>query len=177
MPHPEEAQMTPEDARACLDVLREQEQELRYEGAFGSSEAFALGRVLVELANDFEETYVVTIQRASDGETVFQWVPDDKGERNLSIARAKIAASRASGHAAPWASLEAIATGSPLEAVWATAPREIAGCGGFPIYAGGTLAGVVGVSGVHNGGDHEVIVRALEHVLGKRVSRFPVAVK
>lgn len=62
-----------------------------------------------------------------------------------------------------------------MDALFAEAPERLVSAGAFPIYADGELTAVIGVSGLHQGLDHEAIVRALEQVLGKSVRRFPVA--
>ncbi len=97
-------QLTAVDARAARDVLLEQERILRYE-RFGASEALRLGGVIAALAQDYGEGVSVIITRETDGVRMFQWVADDKSERNLLFAEGKRAAARKAGHASPWASL------------------------------------------------------------------------
>ncbi len=167
--------MTQDEARQARDVLLEQERVLRYESGFGSAEALELGCILVSLASEFDETYVVTIVRAADGACVFQWLPDDKGARNLGIAAGKCAESLAVGHASPWRQALALMGEMALDEVFADAPARIAGCGAFPVRVGDEVVAIIGVSGLHNGLDHEVVVRALEKVLDKTVPHFLVA--
>ena len=168
--------MTPDEARAAREVLLEQERVLRYEH-FGAREALELGRIAAELAADYDETYTVTITREADGEVWFQWLADDKGARNLLFAAGKRGAALAAGHASPWAQLVAIEQGTPLDDVWAKVPDEVASCGAFPVRAGDEWVATIAVSGLHEGLDHEVVLRALEKALGKKVPRWsaPVA--
>lgn len=169
--------ITPQQAREALEVLLEQERVLRYPHAFGSAEALALGNAAAQLTSDFDETYTVTITREADGQVVFQWLADDKGARNLMFAAGKRAAALAAGHASPWAQLKAIADEASLEDVWAKVPDQVASCGAFPVRVGEEWVATLAVSGLHEGLDQEVVLRALEKVLGVSAPRFacPVA--
>ena len=171
-----DATITPNQAREAMEVLLEQERLLRY-ARFGSAEALELGRIAAELAPGYDETYTVTITRESDGEIWFQWLADDKGARNLMFAAGKRGAALASGHASPWAQLETLAEGRSLDEVWAKVPNEVASCGAFPIRVGDEWVATLAVSGLHNGLDHEVILRSLEQALGVSAPRWtaPVA--
>ena len=165
-----------EVAARCLEVLREQERVLRYD-EFGAREALVLGSVAAGLAPEYAEGYVVTITREADEEVCFQWLADGKGARNLMFAAGKRAAALRSGHASPWRQLEAVAAGQSLDEVWAEAPQVVCSCGAFPIRIGNDWVATIAVSGLHEGLDHEVILRSLEQVLGRVVPRFeaPVA--
>jgi uncharacterized protein (UPF0303 family) len=167
-------ELTASDARAAEEVLLEQERVLRYE-RFGSAEALRLGSVVASLAPDFGEGVSVTITRESDGVRMFQWVADDKDERNLLFAEGKRASARKAGHAGPWAQLEAAKVGD-VSRVWDNVPAEVPACGAFPLRVGDEWVATIAVSGLHEGLDHEVIVRALEQVLGTTVPRFSAAV-
>ncbi len=171
-----DATMTPQQAREAMEVLLEQERVLRYE-AFDAARALELGCIAAGLAPEYDETYTVTITRESDGAIWFQWLADDKGARNLMFATGKRNAARASGHASPWAQLVAVTEGTPLDDVWAKVPDEVASLGAFPIRVGDEWVATLAVSGLHNGLDHEVILRSLEKALGVTAPRWsaPVA--
>ena len=168
--------ISPTEAAAAMDVLLEQERELRYADTFGAGEALELGIAASRLADEYDETYTVTITREEDEAVAFQWLGEGKGARNLMLAAGKRAAALEAGHASPWAQLDAIASGNPLEAVWARVPQIVPSCGAFPIRVGNEWVATIAVSGLHEGLDHELIVRALEKVLGKSVPRFAVLV-
>lgn len=168
-------ELTRESARAAMEVLLEQERLLRY-GRFGADEAFELGSIAKSFAPAFASGYSVTITRERDGVRLFQWVADDKDERNLLFADGKRKAALKAGHAGPWAQLEGAVAGD-LESVWANVPDEVPACGAFPIRVGDEWVATIGVSGLDAGLDHEVIVRSLERALGVTVPRWdaPVA--
>ena len=168
-------ELTPSLAQEALAVLVEQERVLRYE-SFGSAEALELGVALAGLAPAFGEGVSVTITRESDGVRVFQWVADDKDKRNLLFAEGKRAAAIKAGHAGPWAQIAAASSGD-LAGVWDNVPAEVPACGAFPIRVGDEWVATLAVSGLSNGEDHEIILRALEKVLGVEAPRWdaPVA--
>lgn len=168
-------ELTAEGARAAQEVLLEQERLLRYRH-FGASEALELGCALVALVPEYGEGVSVTITREADGVALFQWVADDKGARNLLFAEGKRAAARKAGHAGPWAQLEAVCRGD-ISGVWDNVPAEVPACGAFPLRVGEEWVATLAVSGYHDGLDHEIILRALEQVLGVKVPRWdaPVA--
>lgn len=167
-------ELTADNANAAQEVLLEQERVLRYE-RFGAAEALELGSAVASLAPEFGEGVSVTITREADGVRMFQWVADDKDERNLLFAEGKRAAARKAGHAGPWAQLEAAKAGDTSH-VWDNVPAEVPACGAFPLRVGDEWVATIAVSGYMEGLDHEIILRALEQVLGVTVPRWDAAV-
>lgn len=169
------SQLTAKNARAAMKALLEQERMLRYE-SFGAYEALELGRIAASLAPDFGEGISVTITREADGVRMFQWVADDKNEKNLLFADGKRKAALKAGHASPWTQLEATVAGDP-STVWTNVPDEVPACGAFPIRVGDDWVATMAVSGYMEGLDHEIILRALEKALEVKVPRWnaPVA--
>ncbi len=167
--------MTTDEARAAMDVLLEQESFLRFD-TFGAAEAFELGNAVVHVAKAFEHGVSSTVVRESDDLVMFQWVADDCDGRNLLFAQGKRVAAKKAGHASPWAQLVAAADGADPASVWAGVPDEVPACGAFPIRVGEEWVATLCVSGLSDGLDHEVIVRALEQVLDTRAPRWEAQV-
>ena len=169
-------ELTADGAKEALEVLQWQEQMLRYAVSFTSDDAIELGCIVASLAPEFGEGRSVTITRESDGVRMFQWVADDKGERNLQFAEGKRQAALAAGHAGPWSQLEAVVAGD-VSQVWAKVPDVVPACGAFPIRVGDEWVATIAVSGLSNGEDHEIILRAFEQALSVTVPRWsaPVA--
>lgn len=164
-------------AKQAMEVLLEQERVLRFE-KFGADEALELGVAAAKAAYELGHGVSVTVTREADGLVMLQWVADDCSERNLLFANGKRAAARKAGHASPWAQLEATISGEDaVAAVWANVPAEVPACGAFPIRVEEEWVATLAVSGLMEGLDHEVILRALERVLGTTVARWeaPVA--
>ena len=167
--------LTADGARKAMEVLLEQERVLRYAESFGAYEALELGQAAIGLIPQFGEGYSITITREADGVRMFQWVDDNKDERNLLFADGKRHSALKAGHAGPWAQLEATAAGD-VSQVWANVPEEVPACGAFPIRVGDEWVATIGVSGLMEGLDHEVIMRSLERVLGITAPRWNVPV-
>ena len=166
--------LTPEGARTAQNVLLEQERVLRYE-CFGAIEALKLGSTAASLAPEFGEGVSVTITRESDGVVQFHWVADDKDGKNLLFANGKRKAALETGHASPWTQLEGALDGDVAQ-VWSKVPDVVPACGAFPIRVGDEWVATLAVSGLSNGEDHELIVCALEQVLGVNAPRWGVPV-
>lgn len=167
------------DAR--LQALLEQERLLRYPAGFGAAEAFALGEAIAELAPQYDRGAVVRIVRECDDLVLFQWAMDDKAPRNVLFAEGKRRAAQLCGHASLWTVAENELCGAWAEPFDMAAMQAVAsGKAGIssvpPCYSGGAFplcAGIesewvatVTVSGLHDGCDHELVVRALCRVLG-----------
>lgn len=167
-------QLTVREAREAMEVLLEQECVLVFE-RFGAREALELGCIAASLAPTFGEGVSVTITRESDGVRMFQWVADDKGDRNLLFADGKRASALKAGHAAPWAQLEAAVAGD-MSHVWDRVPDEVPACGAFPLRVGREWVATIAVSGYMEGLDHEIILRALEQTLGTTAPRWSAPV-
>lgn len=162
----------------ALETLIEQERVLRYPDSFGSTEALSLGKRIIDLGHSYERGVSVRIVRESDGLTLFSWSADDKSPRNDAFIEGKIAASHACGHASAWCWLEHELDGS-WESFFDSVTSEIPTAGAFPIYDARhsmSRMATVCVSGLHEGLDHVLVVRALEEELGKRVPALPCIV-
>ena len=168
-------------------VLIAQETALAYPGGFGSQEAFDLGRAVREISRDYDRGIACEIVRESDGLVLFAWAQDAKAPRNYRFCAGKRAAALRCGHASLMCYVEHELDGSWNELFQAIERRKrgMAGAGGsdqteseelicpvggaFPIRAGddGAWVATLAVSGLHEGLDHELCVRALSAALGK----------
>lgn len=149
---------------STLDALVEQERLLRYVGGFGSAEALFLGNRIVALSRAYDRGVSVRIARDADDLTLFAWAADDKAPRNDIFINGKIAASRTAGHSSAWCWAKHEQDGSWAEFFDATTP-EIPAAGAFPIFSDGARVATACVSGLHEGQDHALVVRALEEEL------------
>lgn len=149
-----------------LATLQRQEDILRYPARFGSDEALRLGNAVADLSSDYGRGVLVQIVREKDGLTLFQWASDDKAPRNLEFAQTKRQASLTCGHSSLWGYVR-----RTLDGVKPASRDEVTGAlysaGAFPIVDGtGQRVATVSISGLHEGRDHELAVRALERALG-----------
>lgn len=161
---------------AALEALEQQEQVLRYREHFGAYEALELGNAIASLAPEYDRGVTAVITRESDGMVLYSWSMDDKAPRNYGFAEGKRRASLASGHASVWGFVDHAITSPDTELFTAdTVGMPVAGA--FPIRVGDELVATACVSGLHEGRDHELVVRALEKVLGVKVPALPCVVQ
>lgn len=153
----------------ALDVLAEQERVLRYEDSFGSDEAFELGSAVRAIAGDYDLGYIIRITRESDGYELFGWGADGKKPANYDYAEGKRQASLRLGHASLWGWTQAQLDGTADE-LFSHGDMPVGGA--FPIYVGDERVATLAVSGLHEGLDHELLVRGLSTVLGKEAPAF-----
>lgn len=151
----------------ALTVLERQEAALVFP-AFGAEEALALGCSIARLARGYDRGVTIEIVRVRDGMLQFAWSMDDKAPRNFGFTEGKRRVTLRTGHASLWAYVDHELTGGCADLCDAEAGFCPAG-GAFPIRVAGSdeLVSTVAVSGLHEGKDHELVVRGLAAALGK----------
>ncbi len=153
-----------------LRMLEMQEKILQYP-SFENEDALILGNRIAELDKEYSMGVAIRIIRESDGMIMFQYVTKDKREKNFEYAEMKRKASLACGHSSAWANIAM----QVKESGYVNPEGALPAGGAFPIRTkDGTLQATVLVSGLHEGKDHELILRALCEVLEEDV---PVPVK
>lgn len=163
--------VTPE----ALEALEAQERALRYPERFGAAEALELGCAIARLAPEYDRGITAQIVRESDGMQLFAWSMDDKAPRNYGFAEGKRQQSLATGHASVWGYLNHQLT-EPDAPLFSERTVGFPSAGAFPIFVGDERVATACVSGLHEGRDHELVVRALQEVLGVRVRALPCVI-
>ncbi len=144
----------------ALAVLEAQEQALAYPASFGAADALELGCAIARRAWEYDRGVTVEIVRACDGMQLFVWSMDDKAPRNFTFTAGKRKVTEACGHASLWAAVDHAVRGGSAELMDGAAGYCPSG-GAFPLRAGDALVATVAVSGLHEGKDHELVVRGL----------------
>lgn len=157
----------------CLEILEEQETMLKFE-QFGSEEALGLGTAIAELAREYDREISVRITRETDEAVLFQYMMDSKGPRNEWFMEGKRRAVLDTEHSSLWPYVEHKINGRWQE-MFENDRTSLPAGGAFPIRVGEEQVATVAVSGLHEGKDHELVIRGLEKVLGKKVPVFPGA--
>ncbi len=160
----------------ALRTIEAQEAALRWKGSFTSADALRLGCVAARLARGFDRGVTVRVVREPDGLVMFEWASDDKAPRNQVFAEGKRQASLAVGHASLWAFVAHELDGSCQDLFDRGTPERMGeadfACpvaGALPIRdREGRLLATLCVSGLHEGRDHELAVRALAQAEGLR---------
>lgn len=155
------------DLPQTLAALEEQEAVLRVGDSFGAQDALRLGSAVVELLGEYDREVALSIYRESDGAVLYQWMMDSKGARNVSYIERKRQAALACGHSSLWAWAAHEHDGSCSNLF--EAPTVFCPTGGaFPLRTDdGSWVATLSLSGLHEGLDHELVVRALCSVLNK----------
>ena len=144
------------------DILIEQETILQYE-SFSCNDALELGNRIIKNQKRYDREIAVSIIRESDGLTMFQFAMDSKNEKNIGYMAAKRNAVLKTGHSSLYSAI--------------TKKNDddkdcLNSAGAFPIYVNHQHVATVMVSGLHEGLDHELIIRSLSEVLDKDVPEF-----
>lgn len=152
---------------ATLDLLEEQERILRYPEKFGAAEALALGNRIATLNAEYDREVTIQITRESDGMQLFALSMDSKSPRNYGFIAGKRGASLDCNHSSAWLWGSMVLAGKRDE-LFDRAPTILPSAGAFPIRLADSdeVVATLCVSGLHEGLDHELMIRALEAELG-----------
>lgn len=150
-----------------LHKLEQQEKDLSLD-EFNSQIAYEIGTVIKETALEYDLPVGIRITRESDGLAVFQYMMDAKKERNIEYMERKRTAVKVTGHSSAWAYVKSRINDGTI-----TDGDYLLSGGAFPLYVDGNLEAVVAVSGLHEGKDHELIVRSLEKYMNRKTVVFP----
>ncbi|MGT2959233.1 hypothetical protein A9Q68_09615 [Streptococcus bovimastitidis] len=142
------------------EILASIEENLIFQ-SFDSQAALALGALLVEEAVAFGEEPAIRIERLSDGAAIFQYIGNSGGERNIGFALRKMAAVRVTGFSSLY-SLALLGEDPQLLDL----ERILPVAGAFPIKVAGEMVAILGISGLHHGNDHRLLMLALSKFLG-----------
>ena len=168
----------------ALELLQQQEDTLVWPHPFRSADALKLGNELARLAEEdpsFDRDVAIRIYRESDGLVLFQYMMDEKAERNYAFMDGKRQVTLATGHSSLYAVLAHTLDENAYPSCFSDPEKYCVSGGSFPIREQNPETGslphtaTVSVSGLHEGKDHELVVRALSNVLGKPLAVFPYA--
>ena len=153
-----------------LEILQEHEKILQYE-SFSSKDALVLGNRIVSLLSDYDNGIALQIQRNSDNAIIYQYISDDKSDKNIAYIKMKRKVTELTGHSSMYPLIEYKATGQ-MSAQMSVEDGFMPCAGSFPIRVKDETVGTVTVSGLHEGKDYEIVVRALSQILNKEIPDF-----
>ncbi len=152
-----------------LAILEAQEKLFAME-QLSSKQALEIGNTVVELLEEYDCGISCQIVRESDQTVIFQYVSDDKKERNLKFAQWKHQSIYRFQHSSAWLNIAVHLNPAMMNAEH---PEALPSGGAFPIRnSEGKLIASILVSGLHEGKDHELIIRTLEKATGKTAPVF-----
>lgn len=154
-----------------LQLLQKQEDLLVFE-QFTSEDALEIGSAMVKLSPQYGREVSIQITRNTDGQIIFQYLGNSKTAANVGYMEGKRKACEESGHASAYVYV-ANQLDHSYSHMFEQFPAYCPSAGAFPVRMDGRLVGVISVSGLHEGKDHELIIRALEEKLNKNTGEFP----
>lgn len=158
-------------ADSDLKILEQQEQALAYD-SFEEKDAQELGNEVLRLLPEYDRGIAIRIVREQDAMVLFQSISPEKNEKNIMYAEGKHCAIKKYGHSSAWYSVAAQLGKCPLE------EGILPSGGAFPIYSKrGKLIASILVSGLHEGKDHELMVRAISNITKQAYPDFIKAMR
>jgi len=153
-----------------LRFLEDEEKRLSFD-CFNAHEACRIGcKIMKTSEEDYGDGVSVQIIRLKDNVTCFQYVADSKGDRNLQFAAGKKNACIRYGHSSFYAFVKEIVDNNTKDLF--PSMEMIQAAGAYPVFVDGNMEAVIAVSGLSNGDDHRLIVKALSELLGKEYIPF-----
>lgn len=149
-------------------LLEKQEEVLRY-ASFDYNDAWTLVKTIVNLQKEYDRNIAVTVFDEERQVEIIRVLQDGKTESNLKYMNGKRNSAIACGHSSLYAYVTAVTAGrQPV-----FNETYCSSGGAFPIRINGKWKYTVAVSGLHEGGDHEIIIKALEIILKRKTDPFP----
>ncbi len=148
-----------DDAKALHATLLEQEREVQFE-SFGLEDAWEVGSMLRQLAAARQLPVAISIMMG-DHRVFHAALPGSSADNDDWLAR-KFRVVRRFGHASYTVGTEYRARGKRFDDDVHFDVREYAAHGGaFPLFVRGTMVGIVGVSGLPQQDDHDLVIEVL----------------
>lgn len=157
-------------SKSDLQVLNKIESILTFDN-FNSKVALKLGELIVEIAGEDRNEVAIIIIRESDKACIFQYIGEGKSQRNIDFAMKKRNTVIYTKHSSLWAMVKEVVDGG-LNDVFNVENECLPVGGAFPIIVNGELVATVAVSGLKNGEDHLLIIKALCRYLKKEIPEF-----
>ena len=146
---------TKEDAKE----LEEMEKVFHFE-RFTSQDALKLGTQIVMEAKKYGRDLIVRIIRMEDQLAMFQYVGEEKSQRNIDFAMKKAKTVELTRHCSLWALVQAFGGGN-IPSIFEEDIDFLPVGGAVPILVDGKIVAIIAVSGLHDGMDHMVILEAI----------------
>lgn len=151
-----------------LQYLQKQEEELEF-ASFDYADAKRLADIILCLQKEYDRNISVSIFDETENLEVVRILQNGKNERNLLYMNGKRNCAKKCGHSSLYGAVQNSLKDVPVQS-------DMNCCytgGSFPIRVNGEWKFTVSVSGLHEGKDHELIVRALSQLKGIPVQAFP----
>ena len=152
----------------AVELLERQEEVLQY-ASFDYNGAWMLVKTILDLQKDYDRNISVSVFDEDQQLEIIRVLQDGKTEANLKYMNGKRSSAISCGHSSLYAYVAAVTSGhQPV-----FNETYCSSGGAFPIRINGKWKYTVTVSGLHEGGDHEIIIKALEIILKRKTDPFP----
>lgn len=153
-----------------INELEKIENDLKFE-TFNQQIALDLALSLIQHSKNYDGEIVLRISDEIRNIVIFQYVMETKTEKNIKLAMLKRNAVLQTGHCSLWLLIKAKLENQCLSHLFNN--KDILPIGGaFPIYVGEKHVATISISGLHDGLDHELIVKTLYKFLNKEELEF-----
>lgn len=140
-----------------------------YFESFSSNDALDLGILTAKIAKEeFQSDVVILITREKDQNVIFQYIMDEKSQRNIDFANMKRNATLKTGHNSLWVLMNGLINDESLLQDTSYIPVG----GAWPIYIGNELVGTIAVSGLKAGKDYTLLEMAISRYLHIDINPF-----
>lgn len=154
-----------------VELLDTQEKDLLFK-SFTDEDMNKLQEYLKYDQSNYDRNAAVRIYDEELDKVIFEYLPEDKTERNFMFCDGKRNITRKTGHSSFNASVKNIVL-DKYEDFIHDFPEYCASGGAFPIYISDKHKYTISTSGLHEGEDHELVVNALYKLKGKKIPSFP----
>lgn len=154
-----------------VELLDKQEKDLTF-NVFTDEDFKKLCETLKYDQSNYERNAAFRIYDEETDEVVFEYLPEDKTERNFMFCEGKRNLTKKTGHSSFNAYVKNIVL-DEYDTFIHDFPTYCASGGAFPIYADDKHKYTITTSGLHEGEDHELVVNALYKLKGKKIPSFP----
>lgn len=151
-----------------LKILEQVEQILSFQ-QFDDYDVLNLGNLLASMLFEWNEQASITIIRESDELPVYQFVTNQKAQRNIDFAMKKRIATKMTGHSSFWTLVKHVLDQDQNEVL---EKEGLPVAGAFPIYVDGKHEYTICVSGMHEGKDYVLVVNGMAEYLDVQIPKF-----
>lgn len=151
-----------------MSFLLKQEEMLQF-ASFDYEDARRLADIVLDLQKQYDRQISLSVIDEEKNLEIVRIMQNGKTEKNLMYMNGKRKCALECGHSSLYGAVKNIVTGKN-----SMSNSDICYAGGaFPIRVQREWKYTICVSGLHEGKDHELIVRALSHMLQKEMTPFP----
>lgn len=154
-----------------VNLLEDEEKNLTFD-KLSKEDIDNIGNLFIKNQEKYERNAAVRIFDEDRNEVVFEYLPNDKSERNFQFMDGKRNLSKATNHSSFHALVRSVVLDEHKEFMH-DFPTYCASGGAFPIIVDNKWKYTILTSGLHEGEDHELIVNTLYEYKGMQIPDFP----